>query len=189
MASRFAKEQGTQDDQKNTNISSSLLFNKELVKRILWVGYDSIPLSCYTFVDLICELKPVFLNNLSSNTPTLEYIYFMKYLLSILEKCSVDQLKTIERFCLRMDEDALTGIVKYHNKSDDYITYNSLCYLLKKYKVADTFIMEIINGDHVNISNSLINMLAKTIRFNKPICKYASKCYRKNNDHLKTYFH
>jgi hypothetical protein len=172
---------------------SSSSFNKEIIKRIFDVDSKKcLSLSSYTFVDIISELKPVFLNNDeygNTHMPTLEYIHFMKYILSILEVCSCEQLKTIERFCIRMDEDALTGIVKYHDKIDGYITRNGLSHLLKKYKIDDNLTCEIIKRDHVNISNSLINILAKNIRINKPMCKYNSNCYRKNNEHLKTYLH
>lgn len=156
-------------------------FNKNMVRRILDTTVES---KHYTFVDIISELKPLFLNN-NTNTPTLEYIQFMTHIMSTLELYSVDELKTIERFSLRMDEDALSGIVKYHNK----ITTNDVSYLLKKYKIDRVLICEIIKKDHVNISNTLINMLARNIRINKPMCKYSSNCYRKNNEHLKTYLH
>ena len=163
-------------------------FYKELVKRILDVdGKKCLSLSSYTFVDLIYELKPLFLNK--DAMPTSDYMYFMTHLISSLELLSAEQLKTIERFCVRMDEDALTGIIKYHNKTDGGKTYNSVSYLLKKYKTDDELMCEIIKKDHVNISNSLINMLAKNIRINKPICKYNTNCYRKNIDHLKRYLH
>lgn len=140
------------------------------------------------FVELISWLKTVFLNK--NYMPNSDYIHFMKYLLSNLENYSTEQLKTIERFCLRMDEDALTGIVKYLDTHDGSKTSNYLYYLFKKYNMEDAgLICEIIKKGHVNISNSLINMLAKNIRINKPMCKYNTKCYRKNIDHLKTYLH
>jgi hypothetical protein len=175
------------------NPSNPSSFNDEIANRIFAVNTEKcLDVSSYAFVDLIRELKPVFLNNDeygNTNMPTTVYIQFMKYLLLNLELYSIVQLKTIERFCLRMDEDSLTGIVKYHNKSDGHITYNGLSYLLKKYKIEDVLICEIIKRGHVNISNSLINILAKRIRIHKPMCKYTSNCYRKNNNHLKTYFH
>lgn len=165
------------------------MYNKEIVSRILSIDADAHQSS---FVDLIFELKPVFLNTLNSNKPTMEYIHFMKYLISILESCSLEQLKTIERFCLRMDEDAVTGIVKYHNHNeikDEYKTYDRVSYLFKKYKISDGLLYDIIKRDHINISNTLIAILATHIRVNKPLCKYSHQCYRKNNDHLKMYLH
>jgi len=139
------------------------------------------------FVDLISELKKAFLN--MDYMPNSDYIHFMKYLFSNLEFYSIEQLKTIERFCLRMDEDALTGIVKYLDTLDGSKTSNYLYYLLKKYNIDDWLTCEIIKKGHVNISNSLIAILAKNIRLHKPICKYTNKCYRKNTEHLKTYLH
>lgn len=135
------------------------------------------------FIDIIVDLKTVFLNN--NNMPTMYYTHFMLYILSSLEFYSIRQLKTIERFCLRMDEDALTGIVKYNNN----IICTNLSYLFKKYKIDHAVMTEIIKKRHVNLSNSLINILAKNIRVNKPTCNYTNKCYRKNAEHLKSYFH
>ena len=165
-------------------------YNKETVDKIFESSKNSLS-SSYMFVDLINKLKAKFLNY-DDCFPTQTYIRFIKYLLTNLEMYSIEQLKIIERFCLRMDEDAVTGIVKYKNtdiKSDGYITCKDLSYLLKKYKMDDHLITEIIKKDYVNISNSLVNILAKNIRLNKQICKYDGNCYRKNAEHLKTYFH
>jgi hypothetical protein len=164
--------------------------NKEIVNKIFDNSIFSSSLSSYAFVDIINGLKPTFLYT-DDYLPTQTYIRFIMYLLTNLELYSIEQLKIIERFCLRMDEDALTGIVKYNNKikNDGYITCNDLSNLLKKYKIDNVLISEIIKRDYVNISNSLVNILATSIRLNKQLCKYNGNCYRKNAEHLKKYFH
>jgi hypothetical protein len=165
-------------------------YNKETVDKIFESSKNSLS-SSYMFVDLINKLKVKFLDD-DDYLPTQSYIRFIKYLLTNLELYSIEQLKIIERFCLRMDEDAVTGIVKYKNTDDTrdgYITCKDLSYLLKKYKIDNVLISEIIKKDYVNISNSLVNILAKNIRLNKQLCKYNGNCYRKNIEHLKTYFH
>lgn len=189
--------------------------NDEIVNKIFDDSKNCTSISSYAFVDIINYLKPIFLYS-NDNMPTPKYECFIKYLLSNIELYSSEQLKIIERFCLRMDEDALTGIMKCYNISckdkksssrssnsrsrsrssnsrskieNDYLSSNDLYCLLKKYKTDDAFISEIIKKDHINISNSLVNILAKNILINKQICKYNGTCYRKNNEHLKTYFH
>lgn len=163
-------------------------YNKEIVDKIFCDYKNS---ESYMFIDVINKLKPEFLSH-DDYMPTQRYISFIKYLLTNLEMYSIEQLKIIERFCLRMDEDAVTGIIKYKNinePSDSYINCKDLSYLLKKYKIDSDLTGEIIKKDYANISNSLVNILAKNIRLNKQVCKYNGKCYRKNKEHLKTYFH
>lgn len=170
------------------------LYNKELVNKIFDDVKNYTSLSCYAFVDIINEVKSIFLYK-ENNMPTPIYMKFIMFLLTNIEIFSFEQLKIIERFCLRMDEDAVTGIIKYYNtdcknnNKNGYITCMDLFHLLKKYETDNNLIFEIIKKDHVNISNSLVNILAKNIRTKKQFCKYNNKCYRKNKEHLKTYFH
>jgi len=173
--------------------------NSEIMNKIFDDSKNYTSVSSYAFVDVINDLKHIFLHS-DDNMPTPKYECFIKYILTNLELYSSEQLKIIERFCLRMDEDSLTGIIKCYNTScnfyksnskseNEYLSSNDLYCLLKKYKIDDDFISEIIKKDHINISNSLVNILAKHILLNKQICKYNGICYRKNNEHLKTYFH
>lgn len=173
--------------------------NQEILVKVFHESKNDKKISSYAFVDIINYLKPIFLNSEDNNMPTSKYELFIKYILTNIELYSFEQLKIIERFCLRMDEDALTGIMKCYNisnqsqdecnRDNEYLSSNDLHRLLKKYKISDDFITEIIKKDHFNISNSLVNILVKNISIHKSICKYNGTCYRKNKEHLKTYFH
>jgi hypothetical protein len=169
-------------------IGNTDMYNDDIVTNIFDDSKKCNSLSSYAFVDIINGIKPKFLSSID-NMPTQTYIRFIMYLLTNLEMYSVEQLKIIERFCLRMDEVVVTGIIKYNNTYDEYITCNDLSYLLKKYRIGNDLILEIIKRDYATISNSLVTILAKNIRIKKQMCKYNGKCYRKNKEHLKTYFH